>query len=279
MPIVCSPIARPRPGSLLLDGVGVEVVLAHVVAQVAGVDPEQVRRLLAHAVRPAVRLEQQLALELVEGVAQVQLAPRERRALGRRAPARPRRRGRGRRARGRDRGSSPARSRCAARARCRARGRRRGGRASPTGSAGRRPPEPPRDLVGEVAGEERDVVPALAQRRHVDAHDVQAVEEVRAEAALLRPRPRGRCWSRPRRARRRASAARRRAARTRRPGSRAAAWPARAAGIAPTSSSSSVPRSASWKRPSRSAAAPANEPLRWPKNSLSHISSGHRRRS
>ena len=35
-----------------------------------------------------------------------------------------------------------------------------------------------------------------------------------------------------------------------------------------------MPRSASWKRPSRSVAAPVNEPLRCPKNSLSHISSG-----
>ena len=46
------------------------------------------------------------------------------------------------------------------------------------------------------------------------------------------------------------------------------------ADTAPTSSSSSVPRWASWKRPSRSAAAPVNEPLRWPKNSLSHMSRG-----
>ena len=98
MPIVCSPIPAPGRGSLLLDGVGVEVVLAHVVAQVAGVDPEEVRRVLAHAVRPAVRLEQQLALEPVEGVAQVQLAPGEARALGR---------GRRRAAETRSRSSSP----------------------------------------------------------------------------------------------------------------------------------------------------------------------------
>ena len=45
-------------------------------------------------------------------------------------------------------------------------------------------------------------------------------------------------------------------------------------GMAPTSSRNSVPPSASWKRPSRSAEAPVNEPRRWPKNSLSQISSG-----
>ena len=45
-------------------------------------------------------------------------------------------------------------------------------------------------------------------------------------------------------------------------------------GIAPTSSRKSVPPSARWKRPSRSAEAPVNEPRRCPKNSLSQMSCG-----
>ena len=53
-----------------------------------------------------------------------------------------------------------------------------------------------------------------------------------------------------------------------------AAWPGWPGGIAPTSSRNRVPRSASRKRPSRSGVAPVNAPLRWPKNSLSHISRG-----
>jgi hypothetical protein len=39
-------------------------------------------------------------------------------------------------------------------------------------------------LAQEVVGEQRDVLPALTQRRDLDAYDVEAVEEVRAEAVL-----------------------------------------------------------------------------------------------
>ncbi len=45
-------------------------------------------------------------------------------------------------------------------------------------------------------------------------------------------------------------------------------------GISPTSSRKSVPPSASSKRPTRSFTAPVNEPLAWPKNSLSKSDPG-----
>ena len=42
-----------------------------------------------------------------------------------------------------------------------------------------------REQVGEVADQRRDVVAPLAQRRHVDRDDVEAVEQVLAERALV----------------------------------------------------------------------------------------------
>jgi len=261
----------PGEGSLLLDGVGVEVVLPHVVAQVAGVDAEEVRRLLAHARGPAVGLEQQLRSSLLS--ASRRLSSRSARLVpsGKGAPAL---------AGARSRSASPRagsrimarRSRCAAPARCPATVGAEAGEHG-RGKLRRRAPEALRDLVDEVARQERDVVPALAQGRNVDPDDVEAVEEVRAEPALLNLRLEvavGR-------------------------GHHANVDPGRLlvaealelavldgvqqlglprGGMVPTSSRKSVPRSASWKRPSRSDAAPANDPFRWPKNSLSHISRG-----
>ena len=48
----------------------------------------------------------------------------------------------------------------------------------------------------EVVDERRDVLDALAQRRHVQLDDVEAVEEVLAERALGHHLLRGRGWSR-----------------------------------------------------------------------------------
>ena len=49
-------------------------------------------------------------------------------------------------------------------------------------------------LREEVLREQRDVVLPLAQRRQVDADDVQAVEEVLAEAPVLDHLPADRSW-------------------------------------------------------------------------------------
>ena len=84
----------------------------------------------------------------------------------------------------------------------------------------------------------------------VHRHHVEPVVEVLAEAARLRPRPRGPCWWRRRPARRTLSvcgAPDR--ARTRPPAARAAAWPAWPRAMSPTSSRKSVPPSASSNLP------------------------------
>src|SRR5438128_10931579 len=75
--------------SALLGAVG-QPVLAQVVGEVARVDPEQPGRLLAQAARPALRLQEKIALQARQGLAEVQLAsrggglPRGRRRRGRR---------------------------------------------------------------------------------------------------------------------------------------------------------------------------------------------------
>src|SRR5436189_205580 len=46
-----------------------------------------------------------------------------------------------------------------------------------------RPEDTPLLARGEVAGEQRDVLRALAQRRHLDGEDAEAVVEVAAEEA------------------------------------------------------------------------------------------------
>src|SRR6185369_13906452 len=48
--------------SALLGAIG-QAVLAQVVGEVAGIDAEQPRRLLAHAARAALRLQEQVALQ------------------------------------------------------------------------------------------------------------------------------------------------------------------------------------------------------------------------
>ena len=50
------------------------------------------------------------------------------------------------------------------------------------------------ELLQEDAGEVQDVVRALAERRHVQADDVQAVEEVLAELPLGDPGRGGPRW-------------------------------------------------------------------------------------
>ena len=233
--------SQPSSRALLLAGVRRQVVLVEVVGQVARIDPEQSRRLLAHAARATLRLEQQLALQPVERLAQVELAVAGRGGARERQRRRPPARGRAIPARGPGRGSSPARWRCAARARCPASGRRASRASATGGSSGASRPRRAAISLAKWRGERRDVLLALAQRRHRDPHHVQPIEEVGAEVALLHLGLEVAVGRRPRRARRRASPARRPAARTRRPGRRAAAWPVPPRGIAPTSSSSSVP--------------------------------------
>src|SRR4029453_1615074 len=63
-------VSRGRSGFVEL-----EVVLAKVVREVAGVDAEELRRVLSHAARAPMGFEEHLSLEAVERVAQVQVAP------------------------------------------------------------------------------------------------------------------------------------------------------------------------------------------------------------
>ena len=58
-------------------------------------------------------------------------------------------------------------------------------------------PISPREALEEVLGEERDVLPPLAQGRRADRDDLEAVEEVLAEALLLdEALEAGRSWPR-----------------------------------------------------------------------------------
>ena len=117
----------------------------------------------------------------------------------------------------------------------------------------------------------------LPQRRQLDRHDVQPVEQVLPELALRRPPAPGRGWSS-------------RSTRT------STCWltllPTRsnvlscstrsslacsAGAISLISSSSSVPPSASSKRPRRSLSAPVNAPFSWPNSSDSSRFSRQRR--
>ena len=79
---------------------------------------------------------------------------------------------------------------------------------------------------GEVVGQQRDVLAPLAQRRHGQRHDVEAVVEVLAEGAGARSPAPGRGWWRRSPGRRPRSSACRRRARTPAPAARAAASPA-----------------------------------------------------
>ena len=121
----------------------------------------------------------------------------------------------------------------------------------------------------EVLREDEHVAPRDAQRRHLDVHDVEAVVEVLAEAALAdvgrevavgrgdEPHvdgDRSRC---------------RRRARTSAPAGRASSFTCVASGISPISSRNSVPPWACSKRPMRRLSAPVNAPFSWPKSSLS----------
>ena len=113
----------------------------------------------------------------------------------------------------------------------------------------------------EVLGEHRDVLAALAQRRHVDGDDVEAVVEILAEALVPHHRGRGPGWWRPRSARPPAACAV--------PPSRSNSPSCSTRRIlgwvtgerSATSSRNSVPPSASSKRPSLRPAAPVNAPF------------------
>ncbi len=55
-----------------------------------------------------------------------------------------------------------------------------------------------RELVNEVIDQGGDVVLALAQRRQLDAKDIQAIEEVGTKFSFLDQTLQDLCWSRPR---------------------------------------------------------------------------------
>ena len=112
-----------------------------------------------------------------------------------------------------------------------------------------------------------DVVLALAQRRHLDRDDVEAVVQVLAELARRRPSPADRGWSPRSAARRRAASACRRGARTRAPAGRAGSWPACSGSCRRFRRGTGVPPSACSKRPMRCLSAPVNAPFSWPNSS------------
>src|SRR5258706_3835412 len=75
-----SDAASYRPGGngasrkFAIRMVGVDAMFAHVIPEVALIDPQEAGRLLAHPARAAQRLEDDLLLVTAEGVTQVQLA-------------------------------------------------------------------------------------------------------------------------------------------------------------------------------------------------------------
>ena len=147
------------------------------------------------------------------------------------------------------RGSPRARSRSAARARCPASGRRQPPHRPRRDVADRLPGLPRDSDRRNVRDEQRDVVGALAQRRHRDREDGQAVVEILAELPARHLCRAGRGSSRRRRARRPDRSRSRPRARTRAPAARAAASTCISSGSSPTSSRNSVPPWASSNRP------------------------------
>ena len=124
-------------------------------------------------------------------------------------------------------------------------------------------------LLEEMHRQERDVLGPLAQRGQVDPDHVEPVEQVGAEPALLdlvfEDLVRGRDDPD---VDLDASRSRRRARTCRVCNTRSSlAWSA--GGMSPTSSSSSVPPSASSNRPILRRSAPVNDPFSWPNSSLS----------
>ena len=173
------------------------------------------------------------------------------------APADPRRRGAAREP------SRPrARSRCAARARCPATrsagGARRPRRDSPRTDLS----NIAREVIDEVLREQEHVAGAHAQRRQRDVDDVDAVVEVLAELAVLRPSPRGRGWSRRRAARRSRPRPRRRSAARGAPGARAAASAGSRAAARRSRRGTACRRRPARAGPVRAAFASVNAPAR-----------------
>ena len=123
-------------------------------------------------------------------------------------------------------------------------------------------------------GQHGHVAAPLAQRRQLNGHHLQPIEEVLAEPARLAPRPRGSGWS-PR------SRGRRPGCRDRPPtrlnvfSSRKRRSFACSPGvISPISSRNTVPPSAVSNRPRFCCRASVNAPRSWPKSSLSSSCSG-----
>ena len=133
----------------------------------------------------------------------------------------------------------------------------------------------PREEAHEVLDEERDVLRALAQRRHLDGDHGEADRRGPRGSGPARSAP-ARFWL--------VAAMTRTSTRERvlaadalegaAPRARAGASPGSSSDMSPISSRKSVPPSASSNRPRRRATAPVNAPRSWPNSSDSISSSG-----
>ena len=138
--------------------------------------------------------------------------------------------------------------------------RRRGARARRRRSPRTALPSVSRVAAEEVVDEQRDVLAALAERRDRDPHDVEAVEEVLAEAAGGDLGRRGRGWSRRSRARRPGAASLADAAGPPPPGARGGASPAARAAARRSRRGRACRRRPRAKRPRRARSAPVKAP-------------------
>ncbi len=135
--------------------------------------------------------------------------------------------------------------------------------------------EPLAVAARELLGERRDVVLAIAQRRHDELDDREPVVEILAERAGLRRRPRGRGWSTRRRARRPSRCGPSRPAGSRPPAARAGASPAWRAAARRPRRGSACRCSACAKKPGRAGGrAGERAACTWPNSSASASSAG-----
>ena len=120
----------------------------------------------------------------------------------------------------------------------------------------------------------RDVAAPLAQRRHLHRHDVEAEEEILAEALLLHGAVERLVGGGEDAAVDLDHLACRRGASPRAPAARAAAWPAARAACRRSRRAAACRPAASSNLPARCSVAPVNAPRSWPNSSLSSSSRG-----
>ena len=131
-------------------------------------------------------------------------------------------------------------------------------------------PHPLRAVAHERRRQVRDVLAAIAQRRQPQLDDVQAVEEIAAEAARRDLRAQVAVGRGDDRRRPPASAAAIRRAAPRRSRARAAAWPAPTAAARRPRRGTACRRAAASNTPGFDSTAPVNAPRTWPNSSLSN---------